>query len=932
MFEMKKRNNRLISAALSLCLLAGAGAYQASIAAAEELTPDYVTGNADGIIGDRLELPHETSSGTAISKWSSDDGESLFVGGYYAYPLAIEAQKEVSLTAHTVDGEQLPVQVIVPQKKENWITLAEQDFENADIGQLPSQQGGSWSRGGTTDVHAKSIGVQQEENGNKYMAINNKGIGVSAGDDLFAYFHVDTSKYDRVAVEYDIFINEGSSNQRFDAGSRFGQNTMLRTVVHPTYYWIQGEANAGGSHITQLNFKESPDEEDRKWNTLKTTFTQPETGRGYISVAINGKDRAISNGKFWLDGVRLKTIPFGTIRNVYVDMGVDNAKVSADIASPGLARQLLDSIRFNDLSSLTEDLNLPHTTPNGNSQIYWHSANPDLLSDTGVVTRPAEDQEDGNVSFYALIQYEGNWSYRKFDATVLRQMTDEEKVAADDTYIEMNVPALCKDNLAIRLKGPNGSKIQWISSHPEVIDPDSGKVTLPGFTGGALTEVTLTARAVSGDAEGPVHTFICKVPDNNLAFDAALSASSETENNTVMNAVDYDAGTLWKPDENEKAPYYQITFKKDTKVNKILLSSESGAELSYSTDGVKFTYLASGSSFDFAERSVKALRLTFPDGTAGLSEVGVYYVVSDEQSVKLDAEGIQIPESTSADIEIPEIGANGSAIRCVSDQPDVLTNTGKVTRQSSDKTVTLTFTVTKGEAVETTARRCTVLAKSAGSASRPSGSGAIGGGSGSSGGYTPAVPSAEPEPVNPPEPAGFTDIGAYGWAKEAIETFAAKGIVSGTGEGIFEPGRGITRAEFLKLLMEAFGIETGGASAEFADVPADSWAYPYVAKAYELGLVQGIGDGRFGAEAYISRADLSVMVRNALALKGELPEGSVTAFDDWEAIPPYAAEAVGTMLRLNAVSGFEDNTFRPFDTASRAQAVVILFRIAEYQS
>ena len=92
--------------------------------------------------------------------------------------------------------------------------------------------------------------------------------------------------------------------------------------------------------------------------------------------------------------------------------------------------------------------------------------------------------------------------------------------------------------------------------------------------------------------------------------------------------------------------------------------------------------------------------------------------------------------------------------------------------------------------------------------------------------------------------------------------------MSGTGEGIFEPERGITRAEFLKLLMEAFGIETGGAVAEFADVPADSWAYPYVAKAYELGLVQGTGDGLFGAEAYISRADLSVMVRNALALKG----------------------------------------------------------------
>ena len=172
-------------------------------------------------------------------------------------------------------------------------------------------------------------------------------------------------------------------------------------------------------------------------------------------------------------------------------------------------------------------------------------------------------------------------------------------------------------------------------------------MTLPGFSRRSTTEVTLTAQALSGDAKGPIHTFICKVPDNNLALDAVLSASSEMEHNTVMSAIDYDADTSWKPDKNEKAPYYQITFKKDTKVNKILLSSESSAELSYSTDGTKFTYQAAGSSFDFAERSVKALRLTFPDGTAGLSEVGVYNVISDAQSVKLDAEGIQIPESTS---------------------------------------------------------------------------------------------------------------------------------------------------------------------------------------------------------------------------------------------------------------------------------------------
>ena len=53
----------------------------------------------------------------------------------------------------------------------------------------------------------------------------------------------------------------------------------------------------------------------------------------------------------------------------------------------------------------------------------------------------------------------------------------------------------------------------------------------------------------------------------------------------------------------------------------------------------------------------------------------------------------------------------------------------------------------------------------------------------------------------------FPDLGQnWDWAKDAIEILAGQGIIEGTGSG-FEPGRHITRAEFIKLLVKALQLD-----------------------------------------------------------------------------------------------------------------------------
>ena len=133
------------------------------------------------------------------------------------------------------------------------------------------------------------------------------------------------------------------------------------------------------------------------------------------------------------------------------------------------------------------------------------------------------------------------------------------------------------------------------------------------------------------------------------------------------------------------------------------------------------------------------------------------------------------------------------------------------------------------------------------------------------------------------------------------------------------------------MLVSAFGIDcTNYNGAAFADIPAGSWCEPYVSKAYELGIVNGISDSEFGIGRPITRQDMAVMAVNACTAFGiSLSEPSdISGFADYESIAGYAANSVGIMREMGVISGYaEDNTFRPSNNASRAEAAVIIYKL-----
>ena len=168
----------------------------------------------------------------------------------------------------------------------------------------------------------------------------------------------------------------------------------------------------------------------------------------------------------------------------------------------------------------------------------------------------------------------------------------------------------------------------------------------------------------------------------------------------------------------------------------------------------------------------------------------------------------------------------------------------------------------------------------------------------------------------------FTDLAGYEWAADDINTLVAMGIVNGYSDGTFAPGNGITRAEFTKLFVSAFGTDGKTAEINFADVKPDDWFYDSVKAAYAAGYIQGVSDELFAPNDFVTREDIAVMLCRYLGVS----YNAETGFADAAEISDYAREAVSTLSHLGIIKGLDGNVFCPKKSALRAEVSSIIVR------
>lgn len=210
----------------------------------------------------------------------------------------------------------------------------------------------------------------------------------------------------------------------------------------------------------------------------------------------------------------------------------------------------------------------------------------------------------------------------------------------------------------------------------------------------------------------------------------------------------------------------------------------------------------------------------------------------------------------------------------------------------------------------------------------------------------------------------FTDINGH-WAEDYITGF--KGMLKGDGKGHFNPDDKVTRAEFLRMIMETANI-AGHAyrENECLDAMNSDWYCYYLQGALDKDLIPesmikdckaekvtktlaeakddkaavtadvNVYTGKFNGSEAIDREEMAAMAMNCLsyALKNadsalEVKTDSAAEFTDKDEIDEAYKNSVDAAVSYGIIKGMDDGSFAPKATLTRAQATVVLSNIAK---
>ena len=164
------------------------------------------------------------------------------------------------------------------------------------------------------------------------------------------------------------------------------------------------------------------------------------------------------------------------------------------------------------------------------------------------------------------------------------------------------------------------------------------------------------------------------------------------------------------------------------------------------------------------------------------------------------------------------------------------------------------------------------------------------------------------------------DTGVSGWPN--TEDHLA--YLNGYGSGLFGPDDHMTRAQAAQMFYNLLLDQEVSAAVRFTDVPADAWYARAVETLASLGMVEGVGGGKFAPERTITRAEFTVMAMRF----ARLPEGGENPFSDVTSSDWFYDQVVGA-VQYGWITGYTDGTFRPEATITRAEVTAITNRLLD---
>lgn len=162
---------------------------------------------------------------------------------------------------------------------------------------------------------------------------------------------------------------------------------------------------------------------------------------------------------------------------------------------------------------------------------------------------------------------------------------------------------------------------------------------------------------------------------------------------------------------------------------------------------------------------------------------------------------------------------------------------------------------------------------------------------------------------------GFVDLGKYEPLRAAFTSLSFGGVMPGTSSYTFSPRYGMTRGDFVQMLMKLYSLSGWETTTKpFADVPEGSAYFNAAMAARSAGIVNGVGGNNFNPDAYISGNEVQTLISRTLAYLGQADQQFSFSQGDFSyPLAPYtiradiakAVYALYTSKRLSATTPSE---------------------------
>ncbi|WP_419182242.1 S-layer homology domain-containing protein [Paenibacillus radicis (ex Xue et al. 2023)] len=184
-------------------------------------------------------------------------------------------------------------------------------------------------------------------------------------------------------------------------------------------------------------------------------------------------------------------------------------------------------------------------------------------------------------------------------------------------------------------------------------------------------------------------------------------------------------------------------------------------------------------------------------------------------------------------------------------------------------------------------------------------------------------------------PLVFTDAAQH-WAKDTINDMGSRMVISGVGNGMFNPDKDITRAEFAAIIVRGLGLKLDNGTASFSDMNSSDWFSGAIQTAYGYKLINGFEDGTFRPMDKITREQAMSIVAKAMTLTGlkaKLPSQEdgkqLTLFADANNIAEWARSSVADCLQARLVSGRSSTQLASDAFITRSEVAVIIQKLLQ---